>query len=74
MSFLAERPSIANPYGRAMVNEGVEVVVIIKAPQKRRRRGLATATCSAFFWLDLDWLFAGYWMGFIVLDIGWLCI
>jgi hypothetical protein len=23
--FFSERPSIANPYGRAMVNEGVEV-------------------------------------------------
>jgi len=45
--FFSERPSIANPYGRAMMNEGVEVVVVIKTAQKRRRRGLATATCSA---------------------------
>jgi len=28
--FLGERPSIANPDGRAMVNEGVEVIVVWK--------------------------------------------
>ena len=37
--FLEERPSIANPTERAMVNEGVEVYSWLKNPQKMRRVG-----------------------------------
>ena len=32
--FLVERPSIANPYGRANVNEGVEVIIKEKLGRK----------------------------------------
>jgi hypothetical protein len=34
MLFLGERPSIANPTERAMMNEGVEVIVVKKLRRK----------------------------------------
>jgi hypothetical protein len=50
--FSGERPSIANPTERAMVNEGVEVIVCENSAENAPC-GLATASCSLLFHFGL---------------------
>jgi hypothetical protein len=43
--FLVERPSIANPTERAMMNEGVEVIIVRKL---RRKCAVGVSYCDLF--------------------------
>jgi hypothetical protein len=49
--FFSERPSIATPYGRAMVNEEVEVIIIIKLGRKCAVGGWLLRLVLHFYWI-----------------------